>query len=63
MYRVDQKNGRYDLIRVNSSGKEQHLKNVSTELEALQSGLDLANYDLQMAALDYQELKTQIHKD
>lgn len=60
MYKVTSSNGGYDLYRVNSKGNEQHIKHVETELEALQSGFDLANYDLQIAISDYRELEKQL---
>ena len=60
MYRVEGSNGSYDLYRVNSKGHEHHVKRVPTELEALQAGFDLANYDLQIAILDYKELQKKL---
>lgn len=60
MYRIEANNGSYDLYRVNSKGHEQHVKHVPTELEALQAGFDLANYDLQIAISDYKELEKKL---
>ena len=62
MYEVEQLNGQFDVYKVNSKGRKFHVSQRSTKLEAYESALVLANFDLKSAQQDYLELKKKIDK-